>query len=88
MQPFVTQRMSKGAVNSFIDQIVKKNKSPEKSTPSPMVYKNLEAWKSTTHKIYGTIKGKDSRTTFMIETIGKANDTPAGANYNPASPVS
>jgi hypothetical protein len=67
---------------------VKKNKSPEKTTPSPMVYKNLESWKSTTAKIFGTIKVKENRTTFMLETISKANDTPAGANYNPASPVS
>ena len=43
-KPSHTQQMVKGAVNSYIDQIFHKNKSPEKSTPSPLVYKKEEAW--------------------------------------------
>jgi len=80
--------MAKGEVNSFITQIVKRNKSPEKSTPSPMVYKNLESWKPFNPRVTGTIKVNDDRTTFMLETISQANNTPAGNKYNPASPVS
>jgi hypothetical protein len=53
-----------------------------------MVYKNLESWKTTSNRVVGSIKVQDERTTFMLETISKANDTPAGTNYNPASPVS
>ena len=86
-KPNVTQRMAKGAVNSYVDQIFRKNKSPEKSSPSPAVYKNFEAWKSTAEKVSGTIKVKDLRTTFMLDTISQANDTPAGNKYNSAAPV-
>jgi hypothetical protein len=50
----------KGPVNSFIKQIEHKNKSPEKSTPAPHTYKNLEAWKTTDHpaatRVKNTIK--------------------------------
>lgn len=86
-KPEVTQKIAKAKVNSYIDQIVRANKSPEKSTPSPMVYKNIEAWKSVNHRVSGTIKVRDQRTTFMLETISKANDTPACGKYSPISPV-
>ena len=86
-KPSVTQRMAKGAVNSYVDQIFRANKSPEKSSPSPALYKNLDAWKSTAEKVSGTIKTKELRTTFMLETMSKANDTPAGNKYNLVSPV-
>ena len=36
--PSHTQKMVKGPVNSFIDTIVRKNKSPEKTTPAPLAY--------------------------------------------------
>lgn len=52
--PVHTQKIVKGAVNSFLDQIVRKNKSPEKCTPSPLVYHNQEAWRHTAQKAKGT----------------------------------
>ena len=73
--------MSKGPVISFVKQIEHLNKSPEKTTPSPLVYKNLEAWKHTSlpaaTRVTHTIKQKDLRRTFMDESVNTANETPA-----------
>lgn len=69
MDPAHTQKMVKGPVNSFIKQIEHKNKSPEKSTPAPHHYKNLEAWKTTSHmaaqRVKGTQKFNEQRTDFI-----------------------
>lgn len=85
--PDHTQKMVKGPVNSFIKQIEHKNKSPEKTTPAPHAYKNLEAWKHTSSRVTHTIKVNEPRTTFMEVQQTIANDTPA-AKYPPANPVS
>jgi len=74
--PSHTQKMVKGPVNSFIDQIVRKNKSPEKSTPAPLAYKNLENWKFGNTKITGTQKFNEQRTSFIDIQHTHANDVP------------
>lgn len=63
--PSHTQKIVKGPVNSFIDQIVRKNKSPEKSTPAPHAYNNLENWKKGNTRITGNQKFNEARTTFI-----------------------
>ena len=72
------QKISKSPKNSFIDQIYKSGKSPEKSSPSPSLYKNLESWRKSdrAHRISGTINVKEARVTFVEEKILTANDTP------------
>lgn len=88
--PEHTQKMVKGPVNSFIKQIEHKNKSPEKSTPAPLAYKNLEAWKTTSHKAAQRIKNtqnfKEQRTDFIEVQYTHANDTP-GPKYPLSNPV-
>ena len=81
--------MVKGPVNSFIKQIEHRNKSPEKSTPSPHVYDNMKSWhkKSQAGRTTHTIKFAEQRTTFMQVQETHANDTPA-AKYNILEPVS
>lgn len=65
------------------------NKVLEKSTPSPLVYNNLKAWNVTnkSHRVSGTIKTNEQRTTFVLEQEFLANDVPA-AKYSIVSPVS
>lgn len=87
--PEHTQKMVKGPVNSYLDKIVRHNKSPEKSTPSPLVYQDLDAWKHSSKalKTIGNQKYKDVRTTFVMVQESLANETPA-AIYKTVSPVS
>lgn len=45
--PHVTQRMSKAAKVTYIEEIFKNGKSLEKSTPSPMLYLKEKAFDKT-----------------------------------------
>lgn len=83
MRPDFNQKMAKAKVNSFVDQIFHKSKSPEKSSPSPTAYKNLESWRHTDkgRRVPGTIKFHEARTTFVVEKEDQANLTP-GFKYN------
>lgn len=86
-RPSHNQKILKAAKNSFIDQIVRKNKSPEKSSPSPLVYKKEDAWLNTLAKIKGAQKVKELRTTYFEEKVIGANDVP-GPKYPLSNPVS
>jgi hypothetical protein len=45
--PHVTQRMSKAAKVTYIEEIFKNGKSLEKSTPSPLLYLKEKAFDKT-----------------------------------------
>ena len=45
--PHVTQRMSKAAKITYIDEIIKTAKSPEKSSPSPQHYRKEQSFDRT-----------------------------------------
>lgn len=85
------QKANKAPVNSFITQIFHKSRSPEKCTPSPSLYKNDLAWSKTSlaaaMRVTGGQKQKEERTTYLIEKISLANDTP-GPIYAIPNPVS
>ena len=87
--PEHTQQIVKGPVNSFIKQIERKNKSPEKSTPAPHIYQKEQAWlkNSKAERTKGTQKFGEDRTTFIHVQETHANDTP-GPIYPLANPVS
>ena len=69
-------RIVKGAKNSFIDQILRTNKSPERSTPSPQAYDNLKSFKNTIARVHGGEQLNELRTSFVIELESLANNTP------------
>jgi hypothetical protein len=52
--PSHTQTMVKGEVNSFLDKIVRDGKKPERTSPSPHVYRKEDAWLKTAPRITGT----------------------------------
>jgi hypothetical protein len=85
------QKANKAPVNSFITQIFNASKSPEKCTPSPSLYKNDQAWSRTSlaaaMRVTGGHKQKEERTTYLIEKMSLANDTP-GPIYGIPNPVS
>ena len=78
-------------MNSFITQIFKHGKSPEKSSPGPAKYETQTTWAKTSLKAAQRVKGgekqKEERTTFMVEKISLANNVP-GPIYPMANPVS
>ena len=82
-------KMSKGPRDTFIDQIVKQSKKPEKSSPSPADYESFKAWQRTnlSHKVVDMTRKKDERTTYFEEKIAIASEIPFGT-YNAVNPVS
>ncbi len=89
VKPSHTQKMVNGPIMSFIDTIIKNNKSPEKSTPSPLAYKNDEAWLTSQKalRIIGSQKFNEERTTYFMEKVSLADETP-GHIYKTTNPVS
>jgi hypothetical protein len=45
--PHVTQRMAKATKLTYIDEIIKMGKSPEKTSPSPQFYMKEKAFEKT-----------------------------------------
>ncbi len=87
--PHVTQRMSRAAKVTYIEEIFKKGKSPEKSTPSPMLYLKEKAFdKTQALRTIGCPKSGDERTTFVVEKEVTSNFTPAPNKYNAIDTVS
>ena len=86
-RPEINQRLSKAKVNSYVDQIFNKAKSPEKSSPSPDRYNKAKSWHRTDKgkRVAGTIKFNEARTTFVVERESLADLTP-GFKYN-APPI-
>ena len=60
-------KFTKGAKQTFIDQIFKNGLSKEKSSPSPNAYDVQSAFNSSIPKVYGGKTGTDQRTTFVTE---------------------
>lgn len=85
--PAHTQRIAKGPKLTYIDEIIKLNKSPEKSSPSPHVYMKEKAWAASHSRVLGTQKLNDIRTTFVMEKEAISNDTP-GHKYKTVNTVS
>ena len=81
--------MVNGPVNSFIDTIIRNNKSPEKTTPSPLAYINDEAWlkQKKALRVTGSQKFNEERTTYFMEKVSLADETP-GHIYKTTNPVS
>ena len=69
------------------DEIMKKSKKPEKTTPGPTGYNHYDGWKYTTKSPMGNYKNKAKRTTFVTESVMNANQTP-GLKYQDVSLVS
>ena len=69
------------------DEIIKKAKKPEKTTPGPTGYNHYDGWKYTTKSPMGNYKNKEKRTTFVQETSWHAVQTP-GKKYQDIDLVS
>ena len=80
-------RFGKDERLKIADEIMKKAKKPEKTTPGPTGYNHYDGWKYTTKSAMGNYKNKEKRTTFVQETILNANQTP-GLKYNDVNLVS
>ena len=62
--------------NTFLDQIISKNKSPEKSAPGAPTYNSMQAWRQTQGKTFNGPIGSDERTTWIHEKEHTSNWTP------------
>ena len=79
--------MVKGPKVTYIDEIIRLGKSPEKSSPSPQVYNKEKAWAFSHQRVIGAQKTNDARTTFVVEKELNANNTP-GPKYKAVDTVS
>ena len=75
---------------TYIDAIIAQTKIPEKSTPSPAVYKQFEAWQYSdrSRRIGNLAKRKDERTSFVDEPIFLSSEVPSPTQYRAINVVS
>ncbi len=75
-------KFTKGAKNTFIDQIYKNGLSKEKSSPSPNSYDVQKAFNNNIPRVYGGRAGTDYRTTFVTEITVVKKETPGPSQYS------